>query len=239
MTGLPKGSTTVLVVLGVCAVLVAGMSFWLSGDMETLRGTTASEDSADTLPAPFTIEELALYEAAITNPMNPIAVISTNRGEIEIELFEDTMPITVGNFAKLAEEGFYDGTKFHRVIENFMVQGGDPLTKTDEVMRYGTGGPGYAIADEHVAGEFLTNVRGTIAMANSGLQSGGSQFFINVGDNIFLDFDKEPLSSKHPVFGRVVKGMEVVDGISTVETNVADMPIESIVVEKVEIRRGS
>jgi peptidylprolyl isomerase len=163
-------------------------------------------------------------------------VFTTNKGVVEIELFEDVMPITAGNFKKLVSEGFYDGTKFHRVIEGFMIQGGDPISKTDEVMRYGTGNPGYAIPDEHIKGENLSNVRGTISMANSGPNSGGSQFFINLVDNLGLDFDKEPLQSKHPVFGRVVKGMEVVDAIAQVETNPRDVPIEPVVVEKVEIR---
>ncbi|MBP6881717.1 MAG: peptidylprolyl isomerase [Candidatus Pacebacteria bacterium] len=168
--------------------------------------------------------------------MNPIAVLNTNKGTIEIELFENMMPITAGNFKKLVQEGFYDGTKFHRVIEGFMIQGGDPITKTNEVLRYGTGGPGYSIPDEHIKHELLTNVRGTISMANSGPNSGGSQFFINLVDNTNLDFDKPPLSSQHPVFGRVVSGMDVVDAIATVETNQTDLPLEDVVVESVVIR---
>ena len=148
------------------------------------------------------------------------------------------MPITAGNFKKLVNEGFYDGIKFHRVIEGFMIQGGDPITKTDDVMRYGTGGPGYSIPDEHVAGDNLTNVRGTISMANSGPNSGGSQFFINLVDNVNLDFDKQPLSSKHPVFGRVVAGMDIVDEIGSVATNPADQPLEPIVIESAVIREG-
>lgn len=148
------------------------------------------------------------------------------------------MPITAGNFAKLVDEGFYDGIKFHRVIEGFMIQGGDPITKTDEVLRYGTGGPGYSIPDEHISGKYLTNVRGTISMANSGPESGGSQFFINLADNVNLDFDKPPLSSKHPVFGRVLEGMDVVDDIAQVETNISDLPLDSVVIEKATIRRN-
>ena len=147
------------------------------------------------------------------------------------------MPITAGNFIKLAEEGFYDNTKFHRVIDGFMIQGGDPNTKTEDVASYGTGGPGYAIPDEHVEGEKLTNVRGTIAMANSGPNSGGSQFFINLVDNSFLDFNKEPLSSKHPVFGRVIEGMDVVDAIANVETGARDIPVEDVVIESVSVTR--
>ena len=119
-----------------------------------------------------------------------------------------------------------------------MIQGGDPNTKTDEVMRYGTGGPGYAIPDEHIEGDLLTNVRGTISMANSGPNSGGSQFFINLVDNTNLDFNKPPLSSKHPVFGRVVSGMEVVDAIGKVEVNGNDLPLEDVMITSVTIRES-
>ncbi len=238
MSELPKGSLTVIGVLAVCGLLIGGVSYWLGGNGQTASNYDATF-TEDTLPGPLTAEELAAYSASITNPMNPTAVITTNQGTIELELFEDTMPVTTGNFVKLAEKGFYNGTKFHRVIEGFMIQGGDPNSKTDNVMSYGRGGPGYAIPDEHIAGEFLTNVRGTIAMANSGPESGGSQFFINLVDNTGLDFDKEPLTSKHPVFGRVVKGMEVVDTIGGVEIGPSDIPLEPVVVEKVEIVRGS
>jgi peptidylprolyl isomerase len=120
-----------------------------------------------------------------------------------------------------------------------MVQGGDPNTLTDDIFKYGQGGPGYSIPDEHIEGELLTNVRGTISMANSGPNSGGSQFFINVVDNTNLDFNKAPLSSRHPVFGRVVSGMDVVDAISVVETGPSNFPIEDIVIEKATIRRDS
>ncbi len=237
---LPKESVVTLVVIGICAVLIGGVSYWLGEPEPNLAITEVEEVTLDEeLPAPLAAEELTAYNTAITNPMNPIAKITTNRGVIELELFADTMPITAGNFMKLAEEGFYNGTKFHRVIENFMIQGGDPNSKTDNVMTYGQGGPGYVIADEHIKGEYLTNVRGTISMANSGPNSGGSQFFINLVDNTFLDFDKEPLTSKHPVFGRVVNGMEVVDAIGQTETDPRDLPLEPIVVETVEIVKGS
>tara|TARA_B100000745_G_scaffold272091_1_gene199830 strand:+ start:256 stop:954 length:699 start_codon:yes stop_codon:yes gene_type:complete len=198
-----------------------------------------SDDVAD-LQGPLTREEQE--SSKLENPinlhnMNPIAIISTNYGVIELELFADTMPVTAGNFTKLAEEGFYNGTKFHRVISDFMVQGGDPNSKGTDESTYGTGSPGYTIQDEHVAGEMLSNVKGTIAMANSGPNTGGSQFFINLADNTYLDFDKEPLQSKHPVFGRVVSGMDVVEKIGVVETKERDIPVEPIVVEKIEIVR--
>lgn len=176
----------------------------------------------------------------MTDGKNKTAVVTTNLGVFEIELFTEQMPITTGNFIKLAESGFYNDTRFHRVIPNFMIQGGDPLTRdqAENIASHGTGGPGYMIEDEFVTG--LSNVRGTISMANSGQpNSGGSQFFINVADNVFLDFDKEPLSSKHPVFGQVISGMEIVDKISGVATRPdgeGSYPAEPVVIEKVEIK---
>jgi len=165
---------------------------------------------------------------------NPTIILKTNKGDIGIELFVDKMPVTAGNFLKLSKEGFYNKTKFHRVISDFMIQGGDPNSKEEDNSKYGTGGPGYAIEDEFVEG--LSNLRGTISMANSGPNSGGSQFFINLSDNVFLDFDKEPMASKHPVFGKVISGMEVVDAIAKVETAERDIPVESIVISEVVVK---
>lgn len=168
------------------------------------------------------------------------AEFETSMGNFTIEFFNEKMPITVSNFLTLADSGYFDGTKFHRVIENFMIQGGDPLTKDDSPESlWGTGGPGYAIEDEHVSSPELSNVVGTISMANSGPNSGGSQFFINVANNTFLDFDKEPLSSKHPVFGKVISGMDVVEKISKVKTTMPgylDRPLEPIVIKKVTLK---
>lgn len=155
-------------------------------------------------------------------------VMKTTKGDVKIELFTEKMPITTGNFLKLAREDFYDGIKFHRVIPDFMAQVGDPLTKDDSQKAYwGTGGPGYTIEDEFVPG--FSNVRGTLSMANTGRpNSGGSQIFINVADNTNLDFDKEPLTSKHPVFGRVIEGMEVIDAIVNSDRDPNDAPLEPI-----------
>ena len=142
-------------------------------------------------------------------------MFKTNKGDIVIRLYED-MPITAGNFEKLAREGFYDGVIFHRIIEGFMIQGGDPEGT-------GMGGPGYNIKDEFTHRGGNKNNRGTISMANSGPNSGGSQFFINLVDNNFLD-------GKHPAFGEVVEGMDVVDEIARVETNSQDRPLEDVII---------
>ena len=140
-------------------------------------------------------------------------ILETNHGNIVIKMYDD-MPITTGNFVKLVKSGFYDNLTFHRVIGGFMIQGGDPSGD-------GTGGPGYKIEDEFTHQPANMNNRGTIAMANAGPNTGGSQFFINLVDNNFLD-------SKHPAFGEVVEGMDVVDEIAKVKTGQNDRPIEEV-----------
>lgn len=224
----------IIFVLVLSALLIGGIAWWV--DRSAPEETLLSMD--ETLPGPLSPEELKVDKPDTENTMNRIAVFNTNKGTIKIELFEDLMPITTGNFIKLANEGFYDGIKFHRVIDGFMIQGGDPLTKDDsQQSRWGTGGPGYTIQDEFVANPLLSNVRGTIAMANTGQpNSGGSQFFINTVDNLALDFDKEPFTSRHPVFGRVIDGMDVVDSISSVPTTPGNnLPIEPIIINSVRI----
>lgn len=146
-----------------------------------------------------------------------VVLLHTNMGDVKIELFSD-MKITSGNFEKLVEKGFYDGIIFHRVINGFMIQGGDPTGS-------GMGGPGYNIKDEFKG---HSNQRGTIAMANAGPNTGGSQFFINLVDNTYLD-------SKHPVFGRVIEDMEVIDKIAKVKTDSNDKPLEEVKIIKASI----
>ena len=228
-----RGIKQVTIFIGVSIFIIGVIAYWLERENEA---PALSIPENEMLDGPLTPEELEVTQPLITNEMNSIATLTTNKGVIRIELFEDQMPITTGNFIKLANEGFYNGTKFHRVIDGFMIQGGDPLSKGTDTLRYGTGGPGYTIEDEFVEGEFLSNRRGTIAMANTGQpNSGGSQFFINTVDNLSLDFNKEPLTSKHPVFGRVIEGMEVVDAISDVATDPGDVPVDPVVIESVTI----
>jgi peptidylprolyl isomerase len=146
-------------------------------------------------------------------------LLSTNMGDITIQLYDD-MPITTENFKKLIQQGTYDGTIFHRVIDGFMIQGGDPT------------GTGYgdssipSIKDEFT--DHNRNDRGTISMANSGPNTGSSQFFINIVDNNYLD-------SKHPVFGKVIEGMDVVDNIAKVETDENDRPLQDVRIVKAEL----
>ena len=166
---------------------------------------------------------------------NPIAVFDTTKGTFKIELFVEESPITAGNFRDLVASGFYDNTKFHRVIKNFMIQGGDPNTKDDNLKsRWGTGGSGTTIEDEFIEG--LSNVRGSLSMANSGPNSGSSQFFINVKDNLGLDWNNnmQP-NSKHPVFGKIVEGMDIIDAIVSVPTAARDVPVDAIIITSATI----
>jgi peptidyl-prolyl cis-trans isomerase B (cyclophilin B) len=147
------------------------------------------------------------------------ATLQTNHGPVEVELFDGDAPTTVENFRKLAGDGFYDGVVFHRVIPDFMIQGGDP-TGT------GMGGPGYTFEDEFNDHKVE---RGALAMANAGPNTNGSQFFI-------VTAEATPwLDGKHTVFGRVTSGMDVVDRISQVATDANDKPREPVVIERVEL----
>jgi peptidyl-prolyl cis-trans isomerase B (cyclophilin B) len=147
------------------------------------------------------------------------ATLHTNHGPIELELHDNDAPKTVENFRKLAGDGFYDGVVFHRVIPDFMIQGGDP-TGT------GMGGPGYTFEDEFNDHKVE---RGALAMANAGPNTNGSQFFV-------VTAEATPwLDGKHTVFGRVASGMEVVDAISQLETDANDKPREAVVIERVEL----
>lgn len=161
---------------------------------------------------------LVYQKMAKTNSTSGKVLLKTNMGDIVIQL-DAGMPVTAGNFEKLVKQGFYNGVVFHRVIDGFMIQGGDP-TGT------GMGGPGYKIKDEF--GSNNRNDRGTISMANAGPNTGGSQFFINLVNNNFLD-------TKHPVFGKVVEGMDVVDKIAKVAVDGDDRPLNEVKIIKAEM----
>jgi peptidyl-prolyl cis-trans isomerase B (cyclophilin B) len=150
------------------------------------------------------------------------ATMTTSEGPITIELFDEDAPKTVANFKKLAGDGFYDGLIFHRVIRDFMIQGGCPQGT-------GTGGPGYEFEDEINDNKI---VRGALAMANAGPNTNGSQFFI-------VTTDAAPwLDGKHTVFGRVTSGMEAVDSIEGTQTGAQDRPVEDVVIERLEVHEG-
>jgi peptidyl-prolyl cis-trans isomerase B (cyclophilin B) len=145
--------------------------------------------------------------------------MKTNLGDIELELFDEDAPKTVENFRKLSGDGFYDGIVFHRVIKDFMIQGGCPQGT-------GTGGPGYEFEDEFNQHKI---VRGALAMANAGPNTNGSQFFI-------VTTDEAPwLDGKHTVFGRVTSGMDVVDEIEGADTDARDKPVSDVRIETVDL----
>jgi peptidyl-prolyl cis-trans isomerase B (cyclophilin B) len=150
------------------------------------------------------------------------ATMHTNHGEIQLELFDEDAPKTVDNFVKLSKDGYYDGLIFHRVIRDFMIQGGCPQGT-------GTGGPGYEFEDEFNDNKI---VRGALAMANAGPNTNGSQFFI-------VTTEAAPwLDGKHTVFGRVTSGMEAVDSIEGTETGAQDRPVNDAVIERLEVHEG-
>lgn len=145
----------------------------------------------------------------------------TNYGDFTVELYDSLVPITTSNFINLVSSGFYDGALFHRVISNFMIQGGDvspaPPPITDEF------------------DSTLSNIQKTISMANSGPNTGTCQFFINLVDNTYLDFDKPPFTSKHPVFGITTSGFNIVEDIGNVQTNFNDVPYIDVIMDSVRI----
>jgi cyclophilin family peptidyl-prolyl cis-trans isomerase len=180
----------------------------------------AQEPSDKPAPKPETAETMTTTN---TDASNEVAVIETKLGKIVVELYEKDAPKTVANFKKLAKEGFYNGTTFHRVIPGFMIQGGDPNSKDDDRSNDGMGGPGYTVEAE------IKNdhKRGTLATARTGdavnpqRRSSGSQFFINVKDNDFLN-------NQYTVFGKVIAGMDVADKIVAVERDKRDNPLDKV-----------
>jgi len=145
----------------------------------------------------------------------------TNYGDFRVELYDSLMPITTSNFKNLVNTNFYDGAIFHRVIKNFMIQGGDVSPPSPSIM------------DEFDS--TLSNIQKTISMANSGPNTGTCQFFINLVDNTYLDFDKPPFTSKHPVFGITISGFNVIENIGDVQTNFNDKPYVDVVMDSVRI----
>ena len=214
------------IIVGLAAVAaVLGAGYWFI----FISGQGAENKSGDlgiNLQFATTTNQTENTMQEITKEITK-ATLHTTKGDIVIELLGAGAPNTVANFIKLAQAGFYDGTKFHRVIKGFMIQGGDPLSKDDaKQAQWGTGGPGYQFADEIGPGN--RNDIGTISMANAGPNTNGSQFFINTADNTFLN-------PKHTVFGRVVAGMDAVKAIETTPTGANDRPVEPMVINSITL----
>ena len=213
-------------------VIVAGISLALFMNKQNAKSGEISEKEAEQTGAPLGTEgketSASGAENAALSTAKTGAIVKTNFGEIEIVFFGMDAPKTVENFQKLAQSGFYTNTKFHRVIKNFMIQGGDPLSKDDTQMaRWGTGGPGYTFADEISTQKV---VRGSLAMANAGPNTNGSQFFI-------VTAQATPwLDGLHTVFGQVTRGMEVVDKIGMTDTATNDIPKAPVIVENITLK---
>ncbi|HUD02966.1 MAG TPA: peptidylprolyl isomerase [Candidatus Paceibacterota bacterium] len=211
-------------------VVVFGAFFLYSQSSMQANVPTASTTPLATLASSTAPAAPAIVSTATTTSNQNImsATLETSMGDIAIEFYPAEAPKTVANFIKLAESGYYDGTKFHRVIKGFMDQGGDPLTKDDSQMAaWGTGGPGYTIPDE--ISPNLTNVAGTMAMANTGApNTGGSQFFINAVDN-------PSLNGGYTIFGKVTAGMDVVTAINNVPTDSSDRPLTPVVLKSITL----
>lgn len=228
------------VTYGVIAILIiflGGLAYILQ-PMSAPQANTTTEGYSTTTPtkttgvAPTPQANTTTNQATTTTSMDQAtftsATITTNKGVIEIELSKAT-PVTSKNFGTLAKANFYDGVRFHRIIKNFMIQTGDPLSKdVANAQVWGTGGPGYKFQDELTGAEQYP--LGTVAMANSGPNTNGSQFFIVTADPGY------PLPPNYTVFGKVTKGIEIALAISNVATNPSDRPLEDIVISNVEVK---
>jgi len=226
----------------VVLLIIGGVIFWAE---KSMNQSETSSDAGNTVP---------INKQALDNIIDPGSNVSiqpqapqdvrpelledtvelhTNMGVVTLELYPQDAPKTVTNFINLAKSGFYNGTKFHRVIKDFMIQGGDPNSKDADWSNDGQGGPGYQFADEFNAHKL---VRGTLAMANAGPNTNGSQFFIVTA------LSTPWLDGKHTAFGKVIKGMEVVDKIERVETNgdqKGNHPLQDMTIQKILLNKSA
>lgn len=218
---LPKTQKKLLPLeLAFAVVIILGIMAYVLGPW-TGRGS-----DQDNLGTTNNLNENNMSQETVEQSVSK-AILKTSSGDIEIQFFKDKASATVANFIKLSQSGFYSGVKFHRVIRDFMIQSGDPLSKGVDTSMYGRGGPGYTFPDE-INDQKI--VRGVIAMANAGPNTNGSQFFIvTAAATPWLD-------GKHTVFGKVISGMEVVNKINNVLTGENDVPKTPIVISSIELK---
>jgi cyclophilin family peptidyl-prolyl cis-trans isomerase len=215
---------TKLVLLSTAALLLSGCSS--PGQMEPVKNeikTVPKEEAKQVQSTPSINTNTMDYAKQYSQ-----AIITTNLGKITVKFYSADSPATVNNFLKLASEKFYDGTKFHRVIKGFMIQGGDPNSKTADTSSWGMGGPGYKFNDELKGTEKYP--QGTLAMANSGPNTNGSQFFIVTAS------PAAPLPPSYTVFGTVVSGMDIalkIENVKTVSPGQVDRPVEDVVIQSI------
>jgi len=215
-----SNKTLLIIVIALGIVLIGLIAAF------ALIPTPAAKESANNSNAVKNINS-NMQNSDIKNLANQTAVLKTNFGDIALELFSADAPKTVENFIKLSKSGFYSGTKFHRVIKGFMIQGGDPNSKDDDWSDDGMSGPGYKFEDEINSHKL---VRGTLAMANAGANTNGSQFFV-------ITAESTPwLDGKHTAFGKVLSGLDIVDKIESVKVNENDHPMDDVIVSNIEIK---
>lgn len=218
--------------VGIYVLAVAGLVLGLGLGGCTNRTYTYSDDNnnsaaTDDVAAPLSNKTMKTLDGQ-TDLFTQYsqALIKTSAGDITVKLYGEDSPVTVNNFLNLAQQGFYNGTKFHRVIKDFMIQGGDPLSKEANTSMWGTGGPDYRFADEFNSHKL---VAGNLAMANSGPGTNGSQFFIVTA------LETPWLDGRHTNFGEVVDGMDIVKKIEAVATGNMDRPVEDVVINSIEL----
>lgn len=221
-------------IIALILLIIAGVVIGLSlNNYLSKKSTSENNNINNTLAGQVAVLETTLTNENTNMPENNTisatqAIIKTNLGDITVKFYNEDSPKTVANFVKLASAGFYNGIKFHRVIKDFMIQTGDPLTKDDSLKdQWGTGGPGYAFDDE------INNhklVAGSLAMANSGPNTNGSQFFIvTTAATPWLD-------GKHTNFGEVISGLDIVKLIANTKTGELDRPINDVVINSIELK---
>lgn len=233
-----KDTKATYLTISILIIILASVAYFLQDSTTIPEKVAVEETKTVTTPKKTQAQATTTQVVATTTPTNPEttmpptdtitrARITTNKGAIEVT-FEKGTPNTVKNFTTLAQAKFYDGVRFHRVIKDFMIQTGDPLSKDKSKMSdWGRGGPGYTFADELYGSEKYTY--GTLAMANGGPNTNGSQFFIVTANPSY------PLPPSYTVFGKVTKGMEIADMIQNVKTDASDRPTEDIIIEKIEV----
>jgi len=233
LTGMTKKDVFFIGILMLCASFFAFLIIRSAGQEFDPWEQSLKEQSRASGQTAIMQQSMNTSQDNTTNGVNVPPTVSqvtlhTNKGDITVELFSDKAPNTVKNFTTLAEKGFYAGTKFHRVIKDFMIQGGDPLSKDDTMKnRWGTGGPGYTFPDE-TNNEKL--VQGVLAMANAGPNTNGSQFFI-------VTAEETPwLDGKHTAFGKVIAGMDVVMAIEQTPVGAGDQPISPMIIESISLK---
>lgn len=225
---------------GIVLVIVAGGLYAMSTQSPSSSAPITNSEAAPTQAATTTpTQENTMNEQNPTAPAAAMdvnaataATLHTSMGDVTVKFYKSDAPKTVENFLKLASTGFYDNTKFHRVIKGFMIQGGDPISKDDTMAsRWGTGGPGYQFADEinSTSAVYQKGYKhGIVAMANSGPNTNGSQFFIMAADY--------PLPPLYTIFGEVTDGLSVVDAIDATPTGASDRPVTGVVIKSVDLK---